>query len=342
MNYTEEKDKAGEFLRLALNYIAKNNLPASPVNYTVWYEYVSGKNLKLKKAIDQSFEAKKPINSAYVERLYQKYVADGDRIVVGKLLTKLSLMLKDISRHVSETEGDLAGSGKKLEYLSDKIAQANDYEGIKEIVDDMIVETRNLVKSGKRLQNRMKISSEDLKQLHQDLETSQQEARTDALTSLLNRRGLEKRFELERIRAKQNESAFSILMIDIDHFKAVNDRFGHLVGDSLLKGLSKLFESHLRKKDIACRYGGEEFLILLPETEIDGAKAVGEKIKNTLGKKEWKLKETGESMGMVSVSMGIAQYKINEPEKKLIQRADEALFLAKNNGRNEIKTEQDL
>lgn len=342
MNYTEEKNKAGEYLRLALNYIAKNNLPADPVNYTVWYEYVSGKNIKLKKAIDYFFETAKPLNKIRVQGLYQKYVADGDRIIIGKLLTKISLMLKEITGHVSETEGDIAGSGEKLESLSEQITQAKDYKDIKDIVDRMIVETRRLIKSGKRLQNRMKVSSEDLKQLNQELEKSQKEAQTDTLTSLINRRGLEKRFELERIRAKQNDTAFSIIMIDIDHFKQVNDKFGHLVGDSLIRGLAALLKSHLRRNDIASRYGGEEFLILLPETDISGASSVGQKIKKSLNQKEWKLKETGETMGKISVSMGIAQYRLNEPEKNLIKRADDALYLAKERGRDQILTQDDL
>ncbi len=342
MNYTEERSKAGEYLRLALNYIAKYNLSATPVNYTVWYEYVSGKNMKLKKALDHSLDDAKPLNDNNVEGLYQKYVADGDRIVVSKLLTQISLMLKDITHHVSETDGDLTGHGKTLGNLAVRIGEVHDYNDIKNIVDQMIVETKALVKSGKRLQTRMKVSSDDLKQLHQELEKSQQEAQTDALTTLINRRGLEKRLELERIRARQNGSSFSIILIDIDHFKRVNDTFGHLVGDSILRSIAKLLKSHLRKNDLAARYGGEEFLILLPETEIKGAEAVGQKFRKALSTKEWKLKKTGESMGRITVSMGIALYKFNEPEESLIKRVDDALYLAKNNGRDRIVTQEEL
>ena len=312
------------------------------MNYTVWYEYVSGKNEKLKKAIDHSLENAKPINNSKIENLYQKYVSDGDRIVVSKLLTQISLMLKDITSHVSDTEGDLSGHGKNLENLAVQISEAHDYNEVNVIVDQMIGETKALVKSGKRLQTRMKVSSDDLKQLQQDLEISQQEAQTDALTALINRRGLEKKLEMERIRARQNNSSFSIIMVDIDHFKKVNDSFGHLVGDSLLRGIAALLKSHLRRNDIAARYGGEEFLILLPETTIDGAKAVGEKIRTSLSTKEWKLKETGESMGNITVSMGIALYKQNEPEQNLIKRADDALYLAKNKGRDRIITQEEL
>ncbi len=342
MNYSEDKSKAGEYLRLALGYLAKYNQPASPVNYTVWYEYVSGKNRKLKKAMDSSIESATPLTDKNMELMYRKFVADGDRIVISKLLTKINLMLREITGHVLETEGDLSGHGINLKGLSDQIQAVQDYEGIKHIVDLMIVETKALVKSGSKLQSRMKISSADLQQLYRELEKSQKEAQTDALTGLINRRGLEKRFELERIRAKQNNIAFSIIMVDIDHFKKVNDTFGHLVGDSLLKGISHILKKQLRRNDIAARYGGEEFLILLPETDLTGAGAVAGKIQKGLSTKEWKLKESGKSMGSITVSMGISVYAMNETGKEMIKRADDALYMAKNTGRNQIVTQASL
>ena len=99
---------------------------------------------------------------------------------------------------------------------------------------------------------------------------------------------------------------------------------------------------HLRKNEIAARYGGEEFLILLPETGIEGATTVAQKIRKTLATKEWKLKQSGETMGTITVSMGISLYRLNEPEESLIKRADDALFLAKNNGRNKVITQEEL
>lgn len=342
MNYTEDKARAGEFLRLTLNYLVKYNLSANPVNYTVWYEYVSGRNLRLKKAIDLCIQADRPMDDQSIETFYKKFVTDGDRLVISRLLTKINLMLRDITRHVLETEGDLAGHGRNLGDLAEKIKDVHDFDGIRVLVDQMLRETRALVKSGSRLQSRMKVSSQDLQQLHRELEKSQKEARTDALTGLLNRRGLAKVFELERIRARQNREPFSVIVIDIDHFKKVNDVHGHLVGDSLLREISRILKTHLRRNDTAARYGGEEFLLLLPETDIQGACAVAGKIRNALSVKEWTVKESGQRMGQITVSMGIARYNLREAEETLIQRADSALYLAKNSGRNQVITEDQL
>jgi diguanylate cyclase len=342
MSYSEDKNRAGEYLRLTLGFLAKYNQPASPVNYTVWYEYVSGKNQKLKKAIDASIKSATPLSNKNMEIFYQKFVTDGDRIIISKLLTKINLMLREITGHVLETQGDLSGHGNTLKGLSEQIREVQDFEGAKHIVDLMILESKALINSGSTLQNRMKISSADLQQLYRELEKSQQEAQTDSLTGLINRRGLEKRFELERIRAKQNNIAFSIIMVDIDHFKRVNDTFGHLVGDSLLRGISQILKNQLRRNDLAARYGGEEFLILLPETDLAGATAVAGKIQKGLSTKEWKLKESGKSMGSITVSMGISVYAMNEPGTDMIKRADQALYMAKNSGRNQIVTQTSL
>ena len=342
MNYTENRTRAGEYLRLALGQLAKHNLPANPVNYTIFYEYASGKNLKLKTAMDNAFQHAVPLNPDHLEKFYTKFIADGDRLVVSRLLTKINLMLRDISRHLVETEGDLAGHGSNLEKLGEKVNQVTDYEELREIVDQMILETRGLIKSGSRLQNRMKMSTEDLHQLNRELEEAQKEALTDALTGLINRRGLAKAFESVRIRSQLDRKPFSIILLDIDHFKKVNDTFGHLVGDSLLKGIAKILKTHLRGSDTASRYGGEEFLIVLPETDLSGAEIVARKIQKNLASKEWKIKESGTSMGVITASMGISVYAGEESQEDLIQKADSALYMAKQTGRNRIITQEAL
>ncbi len=130
MDYSESNTQAGEFLRLTLGFLAKHNLPATPVNYTVWYEYASGKNPKLRKAIDQMLEKKLSLNKNQVEGLYQKFISDGDRVVISRLLTKLNLMLREITMYVVETEGDLSAHGQTLDNLSDQIEDIHDFDGV--------------------------------------------------------------------------------------------------------------------------------------------------------------------------------------------------------------------
>jgi diguanylate cyclase len=131
MNYRESNSQAGEFLRLTLGFLAQHNLSATPVNYTVWYEYASGKNPKLRHAIDQMIEKNLPLNNIHVETLYQRFISDGNRVVISRLLTKLNLMLREITTYVVETEGDLSAHGQTLNSLADQIKNIHDFDGVK-------------------------------------------------------------------------------------------------------------------------------------------------------------------------------------------------------------------
>ena len=342
MYYAENHDKAGEYLRLALAHITRYKLPANPVNYAVWYEYVSGKNHHLKQAIDYSLKNGKPINVTTVKRLYKAYIADGDRMITEKLLKKVTGILSEISMYIIETRGDLAGCGERLAALVSDLRLTLAPDAVSQVVNQMLVETKNLVKSGKNLQGRMTSSSQELENLRRKLERSKKEAETDALTGLLNRRGFEARLTREITKAQSATVTFSIIMLDLDHFKIVNDTHGHLVGDSILKALGIMLKKQLKGKDIPGRFGGEEFILLLPETGLQDACSVAENIRETLASREWRQKDSGKNMGRITLSLGVAQYRPNEPAKDLIDRADKALYLAKDKGRNRVASETSL
>lgn len=163
-------------------------------------------------------------------------------------------------------------------------------------------------------------------------------ANYDSLTQIYNRRRLMTEAEKELLRAKRHGHSVSALMIDIDHFKLVNDRYGHLAGDEVLKALAKVCRSKIRHNDILGRYGGEEFLIVLPESGKESAYRVAKDIKEAVA--AMKIKYKGEVIG-VSVSIGMETEIINKENYsvgKLINNADVALYKAKNSGRNRIES----
>ncbi len=339
MGYSENKNQAGEYLRLAVGYISKFDLPANPVNYAVWYEYVSGRNQSLRNAIDTHLKSTDKITQSQADEFYNIYIESKEQVLITKLLAGMNSVLTEVSSHIIEVEGDFNGHGKNLGDLANRISSINDYSDIKEVVDQIVGETKELVLSGKKLQERMKMSSEDLKILNQELKKSQKEAHTDLLTGLINRRGLDKRLKSELKNAFNTKLPFSVIMADIDHFKKVNDTYGHLVGDSFLKGLAAIFRKKIRNSDVAGRFGGEEFLILLPGTKLGDARIVANKIKLAVSTKIWQFKGAGIKLGKVTISMGVALYKQNESTKDLVDRADKALYHAKKNGRDMVVTQ---
>jgi diguanylate cyclase (GGDEF)-like protein len=159
-------------------------------------------------------------------------------------------------------------------------------------------------------------------------------AKTDPLTGLLNRREFENQGSSEMQRCKRYNRGVAILMLDLDFFKSVNDSYGHAAGDSVLKALSANLKASLRMADIACRYGGEEFVVLAPETTLKGAAELAERIRSRM---ETTFVSVGDDMITITVSIGIAETAGRTVAlETLTDEADKALYAAKSGGRNAV------
>jgi len=176
--------------------------------------------------------------------------------------------------------------------------------------------------------------SEKNHQLQASLERIEQLASHDDLTGALNRRSFMRLLEAERARAERNDQAFCVALLDVDHFKAVNDRFGHATGDHVLKEFSRVVQGTSRVSDVFARYGGEEFIVLLTApTELSAAEHATERLRAAVERHDW----TAVAFGLrVTVSAGVACFRPGESVEQLISRADQALYRAKNKGRNRV------
>jgi diguanylate cyclase (GGDEF)-like protein len=157
-------------------------------------------------------------------------------------------------------------------------------------------------------------------------------AMTDSLTGLYNRRYFDSFYENIFDQASRYSTIFSLIMCDIDHFKKINDTYGHDKGDAVLKEVAKILKNNIRKSDIAARYGGEEFMIVLPQTELSNCLDVARKIKTLISKIN--IKDTGK----ITISMGVISYskEFEDKAKDFLKKVDELLYDAKNRGRNRI------
>ena len=158
-------------------------------------------------------------------------------------------------------------------------------------------------------------------------------AATDPLTGLVNRRAIEIELEIEASRSQRLKLPLSVIFGDIDYFKAVNDSFGHAVGDEVLKGVAKLLSSSVREYDRASRYGGEEFVIMLPETKAEIAMEVAERMRKAVA--VWQLIHEEKLWPFsITMSFGVSELAGGEPWEQTVERADKALYRAKKAGRN--------
>jgi diguanylate cyclase (GGDEF)-like protein len=166
-------------------------------------------------------------------------------------------------------------------------------------------------------------------------ETLRSQSIRDPLTGLFNRRSMEETLALEVARAARSRHTLSVIMLDLDRFKNFNDTFGHEAGDVLLRHLAKLLQTHIRPGDIACRYGGEEFTLILPNAPLEVAKQRTERLCELA--RHLSVEHQGRSLGPVTISAGIAVFPLHgSSEETLLRAADVALYRAKTEGRDRV------
>ena len=265
-------------------------------------------------------------------------------------VSKYENTLNEIRENLQETllviVGELAevsGQTKKYESTAlksvDKLSENMSVRDIKAVLNEVIIATRDIRSSGEITQQRLKDTTETMKVLQEEFKQAKTELLIDFLTGVLNRKGFDE--TLTRT-VRETSDLLCLLIIDIDHFKKFNDVHGHIVGDEVLRFVAKNIQKLIRGNDYVARFGGEEFTVILPKTPLLGATTVAENIRASFAKLKLERKGKSEQLGTITVSIGAAQYRQGESTETLIKRADQALYFAKNAGRNRVATESEV
>jgi diguanylate cyclase len=223
----------------------------------------------------------------------------------------------------------------RIENYAHKIRQTSDVGKIVALLEEALRETHALHTANEMAVVRKQVSAAErrIEQLKEELELVSQLVHEDQLTGALNRRGLEDALAREAARAERSGANFCVALIDIDNFKRINDTFGHQVGDIVLVHLVAIIRETIRTHDLIGRYGGEEFLLLLPDALIDEALRVMTRLQLSVARKplSW-----GNQQLVVTFSAGVAARVAGEPDEVLIRRADQALYEAKRVGKDRV------
>lgn len=190
---------------------------------------------------------------------------------------------------------------------------------------------RSRANVGKRIVSLHETLTEKMRLLEEAYATISHQAATDELTGLYNRRFFNENFTKSLSAARRYNFPLSLIMADVDKFKAVNDTYGHSAGDQVLKTFAHILRNHARTEDISARWGGEEFIILLPHTSSEGAAVMAERARSTVESECLRIMSIA-----VTVSLGVVELKDGEDAETLIKRADRALYRAKDEGRNRV------
>jgi diguanylate cyclase len=329
------------YARTALALMTECEVPATPENFELFYAYASGEAQALVQVMGAHIAARKPftpemlldlrlrcLSSARNARAMDNFGADvGD--VINSVLTKLE------------------SAGRQTIAYQDTLSAASGALGgaapgdLRLLVNSLITATREMEQRTKSLESELQQSSEQVRDLRTALDDVRKESLTDPLTGIANRKAFDDAMRAVMAQGGGEREAATLLLCDIDHFKKFNDSFGHQTGDQVLRLVANCLAENVKGRDTAARYGGEEFAVLLRGTGLADATRVAEQIRQTVESKKLVKKSTGEVLGSITISIGVAEFAANEAGEAVIRRADACLYGAKSHGRNLVVNQND-
>ena len=339
---TDEHDRSMAFAEIAIGQIKALRQPAYPRNYEVWYNYATGYNPALNQTINETLARAGTLTGSDIEQIYDTYLNPTrltDRIdtVGGQVVDEIEQVMSMIDAAV----GSATHYTKSLANATQNLGNTADRDGLRMIVESLVLATKDMEKNNHRLEESLKASKQEINQLQVNLEAVRSESLTDPLTSLANRKYFDQALDKALAQSAASGEPLSLMLTDIDHFKKFNDTFGHLTGDQVLRLVALAVKQNVKGQDLAARYGGEEFAIILPATALRSALTVADHVRRAVMTKELMKRSTGENLGRVTVSVGVATAHKGETAQSLIERADTCLYAAKRNGRNRVMCETD-
>lgn len=335
--YKHDLDVADNFASKSLDRMRKDELPPVPQNFEVWYVYYANVNPSLREEINQRLLEQDKITEQDCQDLYEKYLNSGhERETYQRAGDQINSALHDVSdimQNVKETTNQFTNV---LKTATDTLVDVQIPDEVKEVLATINAETERMLQYNHELEKRLDQSSLMMDSIKRDMDRIRREAVTDGLTGIANRKAFDEQINRLCRESKRDGLIFSFVMIDIDHFKAFNDSYGHQVGDQVLRLVAMTLVNEVKGQDMVARYGGEEFVVILPGTNADAARAVAENLRKAVESKEVLNRATGQSLGQITVSLGVAQFYGSEGAEELIRRADMALYSAKDKGRNQV------
>jgi diguanylate cyclase len=328
--------KANEYAKAAMLRLEFLGLPPTPNNFTLMYAYASGRLPEIKAAMDEAVR-NGGLSPEHAQAMYERHFGIGnDRETIDRNMHALNEELAKVMDMITTADSGTKEFNKTLSSFTGDLAKPLSVDQIRATVTKVVQETKMIAQHNQKLQEKLQESSQQLTVLKEDLSRAQKESLTDSLTGVGNRKHFVSEIKRLTKESREQHAPLSLLMVDIDHFKKFNDTHGHLVGDQVLKLVGRTMMENLKGRDVICRYGGEEFVVLLPQTRLADAAKVGDTLRQFVASKKIIRRDNNQSLGTVTISVGVAQYYGNELISHFLHRADTGVYQAKAAGRNRV------
>ncbi len=330
-----EYEKASAVLKKALTLLVKNKIPAYPEHYSVWYSFAAKQNMDLCRELSDVI-ASGICTETKSREMYSKYIASASERSLDAVKKDLEKMVCEMSASITDASAGTALFQTKINTSFDRLRRAEGggmtIEETMSLMHEMVRSSWDVAKSVDVFSRQLSRAQREISELKDQISVFQKNAMTDALTDLLNRRS----FDADLAAFAESDTPFSLIMCDIDHFKRLNDSYGHQVGDVALKMVARVFLDNLRDGSTAYRYGGEELTMILPGTAAAIARQIADSMRRRIERLSIIIKESGVKVNNVTASFGVAASEGGEPPEKVMSRADQMMYEAKRLGRNRV------
>ena len=335
--YKESKQQSAELLRLVLGQLGQHEAACNPTTFAVWYEHVSGTNPRLSADLAASLQTEPRLGDGTIDRLYRDHIATIDEAAAERVREDFSRVMKDLSQSAARTGDSASAFGERLSQLNRSLQDA-DAPVLASQMADALASTALMKSSVDALNQQVQTSHQEIEALRTELERTREDAVRCPLTGVLNRKGFNQRLQAMLDPQTTTGAANSLVMLDIDHFKRVNDTHGHLLGDRVLAALGEVLRTSVEALPgvSVARYGGEEFAILMPGRSVEEATALAESVRVKTNQMKIRQRTSDKVLGTITVSAGVAALQPGDDGSALIARADAALYQSKQGGRDRV------
>lgn len=324
--------QADKSLALANKYLT----PPIPKVYEVLFTYVGSNNLLVNKHIDKIVNTRGTLDLYDFDEIYNNYFCKNEKNrrqndkTSEQLSSELGTLISLVNAHSSSNKE----YGQSLNNASKILKGHATPKVLADTVNILMKDNHRMQSETQKLTELLEDSKSQMQEINNVLDKARRDALTDPVTKLGNRRWLEAKLDIILSDAQKTGDVFCLAFIDIDHFKQVNDKFGHAAGDQVLRFIASLLVNSINEKHLCSRYGGEEFIIIFKDTGILETKKYVEGIRNQLQTSELIFNVSKKSLGTITASFGIVKNTKNDNVHSIIRRADEQMYKAKEAGRN--------
>lgn len=337
LEFPEVLQQAVSYLKTVLPVLRKLGLSPNPINYALWYVHTSGRRPELSATIDKIEKGILPYDEATAEKLFRQHICLNNIDAIEKTAATFELLTTTLHEHLQMGIDSSERLDENILSSRQSLQDATEADDILTVVAQVIAQLDALNETNREYRRAMLSANAQIEQMRIELERVQQSANIDELTRLFNRATFYRELN-GKIECRSFSHNLCVVLCDLDYFKAINDRLGHLAGDHVLQRVSNLLLAKSREGTIAARYGGEEFAMILPGTDLKAAKLFAERLRLAIHRLRIQLRES-ETIERLTASFGVACLREGDTAESLFERADKALYLAKEAGRNTTMTE---